>query len=595
MSTESIDRRTLIKNATLTGAGALATASLASAATARADEVADVAAPAATPEHRWQSEAAAAWRTAPEAVAEDKITNGGSYDVVIVGGGQAGTWCARSCSMNGLKVAVLEAMAEDEFLYVGGEIGHVNSEWAMAHGTEKIDEVELMNEIFRRNSGRSNQALIHDWVYNSGKYLDWAIEDLGDPDWMEDGHNVHTFSEDRADDMVMDPSGYKYWCSTALFRAKDAEMGDWNWGKKMMTHQREAAISEGATWLFGTQGCYLEKDDAGTVCAVIVQNVADGSYQRLSATKGVVLAAGDFSANEDMLRDINDEYRHVAESYGDIEAAKAGGMLNMRNGDGIKMGVWAGGHVEVGPRAGMNTGQVSASAPWGPGFLVLNQNGERFCDECAGGAEGAGYLIPRQPRGSYVTITDANWEQVTRRMPPCHGAVDITPGVLNGIDTKVELMSAVKPGDAPNEDANVYCADTLEELLDLIGVYDEEQKAAALASIARFNEMAAAGRDDDFGMDSRILQAIETAPFYAAIGASDALGAGLCQTAGLDIDAKHRVLDSTLNPIAGLYSIGNNAGNRYIVLYATPIAGMSLGFCLTEGMSLGKQLAGVTE
>lgn len=296
-ATHTIDRRDLIKNAALVGGATVAATGLASAP-ALADEAAEA---AVTPENRWQSEAAAAWRVAPEPVAEADIADGGTFDVVIVGGGQAGTWCARSCSTNGLKVAVLEALDEESFMYVGGEVGHVNSEWAMAHGTEHIDEVEIMNEIFRRNAGRSNQALIRDWVYNSGAYLDWAIEDLGDSEWMEDGYHVHTFSEDRAEDMVMDPSGYKYWCSTALFRPKDAAIGDWDWGKKMMTHQREAAISEGATWLFGHEGYYVEKDESGKACAVIAHNTADDSYLRLTATNGVVLAAGDFSGNVDMV------------------------------------------------------------------------------------------------------------------------------------------------------------------------------------------------------------------------------------------------------------------------------------------------------
>ena len=51
------------------------------------------------------------------------------------------------------------------------------------------------------------------------------------------------------------------------------------------------------------------------------------------------------------------------------------------------------------------------------------------------------------------------------------------------------------------------------------------------------------------------------------------------------------MLDSDLFPIPGLYSAGNNSGNRYIVNYCTPISGMSLGLCMTEGMLLGKRLA----
>ena len=593
----SVTRRDLVAGAAL-AAGAAGTAAVSQAALAHADEADEIADPvdAATPENRWQSQAAADWRRAPEPVEESRIADGGEYDVVIVGGGQAGTWCARSCSMNGLKVAVLEAMAEDEFVYVGGEVGHVNSEWALAHGTEKVDEVELLNELNRRNSGRGNQRLIKDWIYHSGELLDWAIEDLGDDEFMENPENVHVYGRDNDTDMVMDASGYKYWLSTLVFRPFSGSGAEWDWGPKMMTHQRETAVEEGATWMFGHIGCYLEKDAAGKVCAVVAQNIEDESYVRLSASTGVVLAAGDYSANEDMLRDINDEYRHIAETYGDIEYAKASGMLNRREGDGIKLGVWAGGHVEVGPRAGMNNGQADVSAPWGSGFPILNQHGLRFCDEVAGGAEGSGYMIPRQPRGYVASFADANWQDVAKRMPPCHSCIDFTHGVtFDGIDGRVAEVEATKPGDAPNEDTGVYCADTLEELVDLLGIWDEDQKATALAELERYNEMAAAGRDEDFGADARIIKPLDTPPFYAVIAQSDSLVCGLCQTTGLDVDHTHHVLDSTLNAIDGLYAIGNNAGNRYIVQYATPLAGMSLGFCLTEGMLLGKQLAGVAE
>jgi fumarate reductase flavoprotein subunit len=592
---QELSRRNFVTGATAAVAATAATASIALADDAKADDT-EAAEDTAAPENRWQSQAGAAWRQAPEAIDEADIADGGEYDVVIVGGGQSGTWCARSCAMNGLKVAVLEALAEEDFLYVGGEVGHVNSEWAMAHGTEKIDEVELLNEINRRNAGRGNQRLIKDWVYRSGELLDWAIEDLNDSEWMENVENVHVYGRDNDTEMVMDASGYKYWLSTLVFRPFSGSGGDWDWGPKMMTHQREAAIEEGATWMFNHIGYYLEQDVDGKVCAIIAQNEEDESYIRLNVNLGVVLAAGDYSANEDMLRDINDEYRHEAEAYGDIEYAKASGMFTRREGDGIKLGVWAGGHVEVGPHAGMNNGQVDVSAPWGSGFPILNQNGLRFCDEVAGGAEGSGYMIPRQPRGYVASFADANWQEVTKRMPPCHSCVDVTHGVaFDGIDGKVADVEATQPGDAPNEDTGLYCANTLEELVDLLGIWNDEQKATALAELQRYNEMASAGRDEDFGADSRIIKPLDTAPFYAVIAQSDNIICGLCQTTGLDVDHKHRVLDSTLNPIDGLYAIGNNAGNRYCVQYATPLSGMSLGFCLTEGMLLGRQLAGVEE
>ena len=51
------------------------------------------------------------------------------------------------------------------------------------------------------------------------------------------------------------------------------------------------------------------------------------------------------------------------------------------------------------------------------------------------------------------------------------------------------------------------------------------------------------------------------------------------------------MLNSEFKPIKGLYAAGNNAGNRYIVVYQTPICGISLGMAMTEGYMLGEMLA----
>ena len=87
-----LSRRTFLTGAAVTGlaaAGALAGCSPKSAVAE-----ADAADGSAKPEHRWQSQAAADWRTPPEPVDEAKIADGGTFDVVVVGGGHAGTQAA---------------------------------------------------------------------------------------------------------------------------------------------------------------------------------------------------------------------------------------------------------------------------------------------------------------------------------------------------------------------------------------------------------------------------------------------------------------------------------------------------------------------
>ena len=69
------------------------------------------------------------------------------------------------------------------------------------------------------------------------------------------------------------------------------------------------------------------------------------------------------------------------------------------------------------------------------------------------------------------------------------------------------------------------------------------------------------------------------------------LSPGLVTTTGLDTDADGRVLNSEFKPIKGLYAAGNNAGGRFITVYQSPLAGISLGMAMTEGYMLGERLA----
>ena len=595
-SASRVSRRSFIAGAGIMAAGLGATTALAAekgGAAAADSATGEKAVKAAKPANRWESEAGAAWRTAPDPIDDADIKDAGTFDLVIVGGGQAGTHAAKSAATNGLTVAVVEAQTEEDQLYIGGEVGTINCQWALDHGAREIDPQDFMREVFRRNEGRDNQLLIKDYVQNSGKLLDDIINEMGE-EWM-DAH-THIGSCPPDDRMVMDPSGFKYYTGTTIFRDKDSELANWSW-IEVMKRQRQDSIDAGAQWLFGHHAEYLEKDASGRVTSVVAKNRADDSYVRVTGTKGVILAGGDFAGNEDMLRDINDEYRHLAESMGDIELAGCMPMMLERDGSGLAMGVWAGGHVEVGPRAGMNTGQAGPEAPWGPGALMLNQNGKRFCDECAGGAEGSAYLVPRQPKGSVVAINDANWQDIVYTMPPCHEAVDYRREL--GWPATVASMEAVQPGEQPTQaiayssQPDVYCAETIEDLVRIVGVWDEEEQKTAVEEIKRYQQFAANGLDEDFAKDPRILAVtrLDTPPFYAVVGATTAMNPGLCQTTGLDIDAQHHVLDDDLNPIPGLFAIGNNGGNRFIVQYATPLSGMSLGFCLTEGTLLPRRIA----
>jgi fumarate reductase flavoprotein subunit len=252
--------------------------------------------------------------------------------------------------------------------------------------------------------------------------------------------------------------------------------------------------------------------------------------------------------------------------------------------------------VEIGPHSTMGAGDPGAGV-W---FLQLDGNGERFHDEAAG-------TTLSQPADNFtVTIHDANWKKVLEMMPPRHGAVDTAdttswPPTLRQLDN-------VKPGPQKNSwgkdrflrwglQGDLYCANTIEELLDYMDCYKGETKKKALAEIKRYNEMCKQGIDKDFGKDRRIMKAtaLKDAPFYGTVnknsGSVRSISAGMVSTTGLDTDAEGRVLNSDFKPIKGLYAAGNNAGGRFITVYQTPLSGISIGMAITEGCMLGEMLA----
>jgi hypothetical protein len=356
-------------------------------------------------------------------------------------------------------------------------------------------------------------------------------------------------------------------------------------------------VDDGAKWFFEHHAEICDVDTSGTVTGIIAKRF-DGNYFRFNATKGVVLAAGDFAGNKEMVIDILDQLRNEAEAQGDLNLVKTAMMKFLpRDGSGIKLGLWAGGHIEIGPRSTMFLGEPGTGAL----YLQLDTNGERFCDE----AIGTTLSVPKN--GVTVTLHDANWQNVLEMMPPRHGAPD-TAHTINW-PAMLKAVADLKPGPPvkdkpmfrgmPNMTAPMYCANTIEELFDYMDCYKDETRKKAMEEITRYNELCKKGVDEDFGKDSRILKAtaLKDPPFYGSVNVNDGKGMfagispGLCATTGLDTDADGRVLDSEFKPINGLYAAGNNAGNRFIVVYQSPLAGISLGMAMTEGYKLGEMLA----
>ena len=114
-------------------------------------------------------------------------------------------------------------------------------------------------------------------------------------------------------------------------------------------------------------------------------------------------------------------------------------------------------------------------------------------------------------------------------------------------------VALVGEGSAWMDPEIVVSGNTLEELCENAGIPVDE----GVASIKRYNEMCAQGRDDDFGVPGSHLVAMDTPPYYCIKG-----DVGMSAIhAGVMVDDRYRVIDEDSNPIPGLYAAGVDAGN----------------------------------
>jgi fumarate reductase flavoprotein subunit len=576
-SAPRFDRRNLLKSVAATGA-------IATIAAAR---------PAAAHSLPEKKATAKSWRDKPDPIDESLISDGGTYDIVVVGGGTAGLLCARVAASKGSSVAVIENQPESKYDWAGTEVGTVNSKWAMDHGAPKIDEDDFIREMARRNVIRHNPKRAAYFAKNSGRVLDWVIKVMS-KEWLAE--TSHIMSCPPPPNRITDVSGWRFYHGSTIFRKMTDDNGTFRWKEVMRIHHRNA-MADGAKWYFAHHAEICDVDNSGAVTGVVAKK-ADGTYVRFKARKAVALCSGDFSGNKEMVTDILDQLRWEAEAKGDLNLIGTSFPSSItRDGSSIKLGLWAGGHVEIGPHSSMVITGDPGTGVW---HLQLDENGERFCDEAAGTA------LQRPKDGITVTLQDANWKKVLEMMPPRHAATD-TAHTINW-PKRLHHLDGVKPGPAPQNmelltvpgKGNVYCANTVEELIGYLDCYRPETKKKALASITRYEELCEKGSDDDFGKGAVILKAtaLKDPPFYAIVSsastdpfAGEKIMPGLVAPTGLDTDADGHVLNSQFKPIKGLFAAGNNAGGRFIVAYQSPMAGISLGMAMTDGYLLGERLA----
>ena len=167
-----------------------------------------------------------------------------------------------------------------------------------------------------------------------------------------------------------------------------------------------------------------------------------------------------------------------------------------RTGDGRKMGVWAGGEIELTTHTKMihdaRVGRVDTP------HLLVNAKGERFM--CEGPMQGYLNNYVREyiheaggdaKAGNLYTIVDAKWQDQIAEW--------------KAIDPEIDASNCkwFYEGNTIEEACAAMAADTES------GAY-ELDAAAVQKTVDRYNELCAKGSDDDFGKNSTFMRAIDT-------------------------------------------------------------------------------------
>lgn len=481
-----------------------------------------------------------------------------AYDVVVVGGGNAGYSAAHAAAEADAKVLLLEkAPAEwagGNSRFIAGFLFSYDSAddlRAIADFTSEDDRSVISpypNDLFRKDmmaasSGRSDPRLV-----------DLLVEQSRDAiTWLRSRGLTFRLNRERMAHKI--DGRYVYWGG--------ALVGPTEGGISLMQQHAKAAEREGVTVLNATAATGLRVVD-GRVCGVVAEH--NGRTMEINAG-GVVLACGGFEASSALrAKYLGETWRHV----------KVRGTP-FNTGDGFAMaegvhaahaGDWVGCHATGWACEAPDAGDLVLTNRHSRNFylygIVVNQDGARFFDE--------GKDIRTH---TYVEMGHSIAEQPGRLAYQVFDAKSIA--LLNPLEYS-----------AP---AQFLEGDSLEALAREAGL----PVAPFLETVAKYNAAVRPGTFNPSKLDdcatagivppkSHWARVIDTPPYRIY-----KLTAGITFTfGGLAVDTNMRVMAEAGVPIEGLYAVGEMVGGLHYGKYA---GGSGITFGVVSGRCAGRHAA----
>ncbi len=480
-----------------------------------------------------------------------------AFDVVVVGGGNAGLSAAHSAREAGASLLLLEKTVREE---AGGNSYYTAGAFRVAFDgldellpllADRTDErlattvvppypqSEFRRDMERMTEGRCDPLLTDLLVSHSAATLAW-LRDKG--------------LEFR---LMYERQAYSSGGSWVFFGG--LPLGSVGGGTGLIAQHTAAAIKDGVVIRYGAMLSGLRRDAHGAVAGITYRDL-DGHEHDVDAA-AVVLAAGGFEADPER----RERYLGPGWSRALVRGtpSNTGEVLDLAIEAGAaRFGDWGSCHsvawdAGAPPRGGnreLTNRLTRQSYPLG---IVVNARGQRFVDE---GADYRNYTYAKygreilaQPGGIAFQLFDAK----TR-----------------------PLLRSEEYDSQPITGAS---ADTLDELAERLGI----DAAGLRRTLDEFNTAIVDVPFDPAVKDGRAslvsppnsnwAQALDSPPYYGYV-----VSCGITFTyGGVRIDRNARVLDSSGAPIAGLYAAGEMVGGLFYGNYPG-------GTGLTSGAVFGR-------
>lgn len=326
----------------------------------------------------------------------------------------------------------------------------------------------------------------------------------------------------------------------------------------------EVAIITSSLW----SGLHRRLHRLETVIAKVAPAAAAGLRERLNAIeaqhsstkrircrKGVVLCAGGFVFNREMVAE------HVPEFLPGLPLGTHGD-----DGCGIRLGQSAGGKVDQMHRASAWRFLYPPDA-FAQGILV-NARGERFANELWYGAK-IGEAMVEHNEGVATLIIDEELRTLAKEQSK--------PGQLQWFQRGVALMNLY---------FNSRKAADVNGLAKMLDVPRENLQK----SFDEYNASAEGRRRDPFGKDPKSMHPLREGPFYAidcSLGSKRHVCA-VMTLGGLAVDEKTgQVLSESGDVVPGLYAAGRNAVGICSRQY---VSGLSIADCVYSGLRAARHI-----